>query len=76
MRMLWWITEKPKKDRLQNEEICLKTVITPINEKKMRVTWDCLVICIGKQLMQQWEPGFKSMEKKVEDCLVLIDGLL
>ena len=64
MRMLQWITGNTRKDRLQNEEICLKTGMTPINEKKRRVTWDCLVICIGKQLMHQWEPEFKSMEKK------------
>ena len=51
MRMLQRITEKIRKDRLQNEEICLKIGMTPINEKKRRVTWDCLVICKGEQLM-------------------------
>ena len=51
MRMLWWITEKIRKDRLKNEEICLKIGMTPINEKKGRVTWDCLVICKGERLM-------------------------
>ena len=38
MRMLRWITEKIRKYRLQNEEICLKIGMTPINEKKRRVT--------------------------------------
>ena len=38
MRMLRWITENIRKDRLQNEEICLKIGMTPINAKKRRVT--------------------------------------
>ena len=50
-RMLRWITENIRKDRFQNEEICLKIGMTPINEKKRRVTWDCLVICKGERLM-------------------------
>ena len=50
-RMLRWITENIRKDRFQNEEICLKIGMTPINEKKGRVTWDCLVICKGERLM-------------------------
>ena len=37
-RMLRWITENIRKDRFQNEEICLKIGMTPINEKKRRVT--------------------------------------
>ena len=51
MRMLRWITENIGKDKLQNEEICLKIGLTPINEKMRRVTWDCLVICKGERLM-------------------------
>ena len=51
MRMLRWITENIRKDKLQNEEICLKIGMTPINENMRRVTWDCLVIGKGERLM-------------------------
>ena len=33
MKMLWWISGNTQKDRIWNEEICLKIRVSPIDEK-------------------------------------------
>ena len=35
----WWISKNTKINWIQNEEICLKRVIAPIDENES-VTWD------------------------------------
>jgi len=45
MRMLWWISENTQKDGIQNEEICLKIGVAPIDEKmreSLEMVWSCL----------------------------------
>ena len=56
MRMVRWICGNAQKDRIWNEEICLKIGVVPINgkekKKKGRVTWNGLVMFKGEWLMQ------------------------
>lgn len=50
VRILRWMTGNIRKDRVWNEEICLKIKSGPYWWKNERVTWDDLVMCREKQL--------------------------
>lgn len=41
IRMLRWISENTRKNKIRNEEICLKIGVTPIDEKIMESRLKC-----------------------------------
>ena len=53
MRLLIWISGITQKDRIQNEKICLKISVAPIDEKIRESHLRYLVMFKEERLMQQ-----------------------
>ena len=68
MRILKQISGNTCKDKLQNDEICLRYKCLLLMKIWGRIVWDSLVIC-KKQLMNWWGKviWFKSREQRKVD---------
>ena len=63
MRMLKWINENVRKNKMWNEYIPLKIRVAFIEETMKRVSWNSLFMCKGDPLSTHKENRFDSSIK-------------